>query len=107
MELSVWIKWPIVGVVEVWLLMIPLLWANISCEDEETFGMCIEDMLAIPMIALSGISTLAMTWILLEWIYGQRLKAWNWIVDKWNHFNNNVVEIQVENGQPEEFQECL
>ena len=102
MDMSVWIKWPIVGAVDVVLILAPLLWVNISCDYDDTFGRCGETAMRIPLMVLTAISTLGQVWILLEWSYGQRQKVWNWILAKWNQVNNNVVDFDnSENEQPE------
>ena len=103
MDLSVWIRWSIVGVVDVWLLMAPFLWINISCEDDESFRPCFREKLATPMmivLAITGLFCLVQMVILLVWIYDQRLKIWNWVKLNWNQCRNNVVDLEAEQPQP-------
>ena len=91
-DLSVTIKWMIVGLVDVSIMTAIHILVSWSCKND--FGDCVVELLAMPMITISGICLLGMIGVLLEWVYGKRHQMREWIMNKWNYFNNNVVEIQ-------------
>ena len=105
MDLSVWIRWSIVGVVDVWMLLAPFLWIHLTCEDDESFRPCLREKLRIPMavvLSITGLFCTGQMLLLIQWIYGQRQKIWNWIKLQWNHFRNNIIELDQEQPEPVE-----
>ena len=47
----------------------------------------------IILIVLSALMFIAQAWIIISWTHSKRKKMWQWIVEKWNLFRNNVVEL--------------
>ena len=93
-DFSVTIKWLLVGLVEGLILASLSIPVFIKCVKNENFGECAVETMVTPMIVISGICFFGMMGVLLEWAYGKRHQTFDWVIDKWNQVNNNVVDFQ-------------
>ena len=91
--LSLNVKWIFVVIIQFSLLIIYQAIINLFCQDTESFVICVPEKMKVVAIPCEIFNLLAQLVILGDVGFKQRTKLKKWILSRWHHFMNHVVQI--------------
>ena len=106
LQMSLRAKWSVILVIFALVLILLHAWLYGDCFGTDNILQCAKDNGIVFAISTVAITAVMVVGILVECVYQRRKKIKKWIMNKWNKYNNYVVEFaaEQEGEEPQQIQ---